>query len=445
MLLYTRAANARREQSVNETSSKSRMVENEIPPISETAVLVRLALPEHTDQEVTESLDEMQQLAWTAGANVIRTFVQRRTEPCAATLIGKGKVNEIKAAIEEGQCDLAIVDSDLTPTQGSNLGDIWKCKVVDRTQLILDIFAQRARTVEGKLQVELAQLEYSLPRLTGLRSKMMRQVGGIGVRGPGEQKLEVDRRVIRDRIVRLQNDLKTVRKRREIQRRRRSDGGIATVALVGYTNAGKSSLLRALSGSEVFIEDKLFATLDPCSRRCTLPSRREVVFTDTVGFIRALPHSLVAAFRATLEEINEADLLLMVLDSAHPALEEHVRAVRDVLGEIEALGKPTLTVFNKSDVANPDRVDQLMHETPDSVALSARTGAGIDALLKVIDERLAMTRNRVTLRIPQSRAGLVSRLYDAGCVLSENYDGDMIVLEAEVDADMEGQYTEFVA
>ena len=274
---------------------------------------------------------------------------------------------------------------------------------------------------------------------------MMRQQGGIGVRGPGEQKLEVDRRVVRDRMIRLKDNLKQVRKRREIQRRRRADGGIATVALVGYTNAGKSSLLRALSGADVFIEDKLFATLDPTSRRCTLPSRREVVFTDTVGFIRNLPHSLVAAFRATLEEINEADLLLMVLDAAHPAMEEHVKAVRAVLDEIGSTEKQMLKVFNKSDVANPDRLLALLAQNPNSIAISAHTRDGLDALLQTIDERLALTRNRVLLRIPQSRAGLVSRLYDAGCVVSQEYEGDSILVQADMDANLQGQFLEFVA
>jgi GTP-binding protein HflX len=430
---------------LSESNGKTRLIENELIPVQETAIVARLCLPNQSDDEVSESLEEIQALAWTAGANVLRTFVQYRPEPCPATLLGKGKVKEIASAVEELSAGIAIIDSELTPTQAANLEEAWGCKVVDRTQLILDIFAQRAKTNEGKIQVELAQLEYMLPRLTGLRSKMMRQQGGIGVRGPGEQKLEVDRRVVRDRMIRLKDNLKQVRKRREIQRRRRADGGIATVALVGYTNAGKSSILRALSGADVFVEDKLFATLDPTSRRCTLPSRREVVFTDTVGFIRNLPHSLVAAFRATLEEINEADLLLMVLDAAHPAMEEHVKAVRAVLDEIGSTEKQILKVFNKSDVANPDRLHALLAQNPNSVAISAHTREGLDALLQTIDERLALTRNRVLLRIPQSRAGLVSRLYDAGCVVSQEYEGDSILVQADMDAELQGQYLEFVA
>ncbi|MCX5758279.1 MAG: GTPase HflX [Candidatus Hydrogenedentes bacterium] len=243
-------------------------------------------------------------------------------------------------------------------------------KVVDRTQLILDIFAQRAQTNEGKHQVELAQLQYMLPRLAG-RGSVMRQQGGIGVRGPGEQKLEVDRRVIRRHIQRLEASIENIRKSRRVQRRRRSEGAIGTVALVGYTNAGKSSLLNALAGADAFVENKLFATLDPRARRCKLPSQREAVLTDTVGFIRSLPHSLVAAFRATLEEVNEADLLLLVADAAHSAVQEHIQAVYEVLNEIHAMDKPRIVVFNKADIADPDNLRQLLWGSGVCMAVSA--------------------------------------------------------------------------
>jgi len=319
-------------------------------------------------------------------------------------------------------------------------------KVLDRTQLILDIFAHRATPNEGKLQVELAQLRYTLPRLTGRGVEMMRQGGGIGTRfGGGEQKLEIDRRVIRRRIGRLTEDLEEIRKNRRTQRKRRGENSIGVAALVGYTNAGKSSLLNALTGAAVFVENKLFATLDPRSRRLILPSGREVILTATVGFIRKLPHTLVAAFRATLEEVNEADLLLMVADAAHPAVDEHIEAVYAVLDEIEASGKNILTVFNKSDVADPDRLAQLQRERPRSLAVSARTGAGLDELRALIDSEFATNRRRVRLRIPQSEAGVVARVHESGRVLHQSYEDNTIVLDAEIDPALHAQLSAYLS
>jgi len=424
--------------------SNDRLVELERPPITETAVLVRLVLPKDSDEEVEESLTEMRHLAWTAGAEVACTVVQRRAKPCPGTLIGAGKAAEIKAAVDELEADLVIVDSDLSPAQGSKLEKLLDVKVVDRTQLILDIFALRAETNEGKHQVELAQLQYMLPRLAG-RGSVMRQQGGIGIRGPGEQKLEVDRRVIRRRITRLRSEMDHIRRSRHVQRRRRLQDTAGTVALVGYTNAGKSSLLNALTGAGAFVENKLFATLDPRTRRCTLPSRRQVALSDTVGFIRKLPHSLVAAFRATLEEVNEAGLLLLVADAAHPAVEDHVRAVYEVLREIEAGDKPMLTVFNKIDVAEPPSVQGLLGGHQPSVAVSALTGEGLDHLREAVDAQLSATHHRVTVRIPQSQAGLVSRIHQSGRVLSERYEDNSIILEAEVDHALEGQLADYLA
>jgi len=419
------------------------MIELERPPITETAFLVRLTLPGDSPEEVDESLEEMRQLAWTAGAEVVGLYVQNRSRPCPATLIGAGKVAQVKAAVEEQEVDMVVFDSELSPAQGAKLEEMLGVKVVDRTQLILDIFAQRAQTNEGKHQVELAQLQYLLPRLTG-RGSIMRQQGGIGVRGPGEQKLEVDRRIIRVRIQRLRTELEATRRSRQVQRKRRTEETVGTVALVGYTNAGKSSLLNALTGAEVFVENKLFATLDPRARRCTLPSQREVVLTDTVGFIRKLPHTLVAAFRATLEEVNMADLLLIVADAAHPAVEEHLRAVRGVLEEIGAADKPSIYVYNKLDIADRGQVGQLLWESGTRMAVSARTGEGFPELLLEIDRQLSTNRRRVTLQIPQNKAGLAARVHEYGRVLNETYSDNTIVLEAEIDEALEGAVKEYV-
>ena len=421
-----------------------KLIELERPPVIETAVLVRLVLPSDGEDEVQESLDEMRRLAWTAGAEVACTIVQRRPKPCPATLIGKGKLEEVRAACEEVEADVVLADSDLTPAQGAKLEAVLGVKVVDRTQLILDIFAQHAHTNEGKHQVELAQLDYILPRLAG-RGAVMRQKGGIGLRGPGEQKLEEDRRVIRRRIDRLRADIEAIRKQRRIQRKRRKESAARGVALVGYTNAGKSSLLNALTGADVLVEDKLFATLDPRARRCKLPSQREVVFSDTVGFIRKLPHGLVAAFRATLEEVNDADLILLVADAAHPATEDHVNAVYEVLREIDAFDKPVLNVFNKIDIADPGRVRELDRALGHGVGVSALTGEGIEDLAQAVDAQLAGQSSRVMLRIPQSKAGLVARLHQVGRVLEESYEDNAILVNVELDHAIESQFREFIA
>lgn len=411
----------------------AKLVEFEKPPIRERAVVVRLALPHDYHEEVEESLAEMKRLAQTAGADVLCEIVQRRPAPCPATLIGAGKVEEIRVICDELDVGLVLFDSDLTPAQAAKLEKCLERKIVDRTQLILDIFALHADTNEGKHQVELAQLRYLLPRLTG-RGSIMRQQGGIGVRGPGEQKLEVDRRVIKDHIRRLERELEAIRNTRRVQRKNRLENSVGTVALVGYTNAGKSSLLNAMSGADVLVADKLFATLDPRSRKCRLPSRRECILTDTVGFIRKLPHTLVAAFRATLEEVTAADLLLIVADAAHPAAEEQLRAVYEVLHEINAADKPALIVLNKIDIADPVRLQYLRNKLGETAAVSARTGEGIEALVRLIDERLASTRSRVSLRIPQSDAGLVAAVYQNGRVLSQRYENNTILLDAEVGA-----------
>ncbi len=419
------------------------MIDIEHPPYTETAILARLVLPGESDRDVEESLEEMRQLAWTAGADIRATFLQRRDKPCAATMFGTGKVEDMKAACAELDVDFVVVDSELTPTQGSNLEKHLDRKVVDRTQLILDIFAQRAQTNEGKLQVELAQLQYILPRLSG-RGSIMRQQGGIGIRGPGEQKLEVDRRVIRQRIQRLHADLNQVREARRVQRKRRARTDAFTVALVGYTNAGKSSLLRALTGADVLVENKLFATLDTRSRTCALPGGSSAVFSDTVGFIRKLPHGLVAAFRATLEEVTEADLLLLVMDVAHPAAEEHLAAVHEVLKEIDADDKPMVHVLNKVDIADPQQVNHLRRRHAPSVAVSARSGEGLTRLLELVEARLALTRRVLTFRVPQKEAGIVARIHANGRVIDQDYQEQDVVVTAEVDPAFAEQLARFI-
>lgn len=405
---------------------------------------MRLALPSDSTDEIEESLGEMKRLAQTAGATVVCSFVQRLPQPCPATHIGAGKVRQIKTICDEQEVDLVLVDSELTPTQGSKLQEALDRKVLDRTQLILDIFAQRAKTNEGKHQVELAQLQYTLPRLTGRGVEMMRLGAGIGTRGPGEQKLEVDRRVIRRRIAHLQADIEAIRRHRRVQRKQRNESSVGTVALVGYTNAGKSSLLNALTNAKTFVEDKLFATLDPCSRKCPLPGGGHIILTDTVGFIRKLPHSLVAAFRATLEEVVEADVILLVADASHEGVMDHVKAVYDVLEEIEVGSSPIIRVFNKIDAANEAFVQELLAGPGESLAVSARTGQGLDSLLNAIERTLSLRRSRVTLRIPQSNAGIVSRVYQQGRVHDKSYDGESILLDAEIDAVLKGVLREYI-
>ncbi len=415
------------------------------PPVIERAILARVVLPQDDDFEVEESLEELKQLAATAGAETVLISTQQRLAPHPATLLGSGKLEEIQRAIEAKEVDVVIFDADLTGTQTAKLEKALGVKVVDRTQLILDIFAQRAQTREGKLQVELAQLQYLLPRLAG-RGAVMRQQGGIGIRGPGEQKLELDRRLIRRRINRLQNDLENVRKHRVEQRKRRNEELTRTVALVGYTNAGKSSLLNALTHAGVLVEDKLFATLDPRVRRCALPSGRPCLLADTVGFVRKLPHSLVAAFRATLEEVNEADLLLMVLDVSHPALEEHVIAVRTVLEEIKADEVPVLRVYNKVDRLSPEQQVQWRNraEREDAVLVSALRSQGLDDLLARVEALLSPTHRRARLRIPQSKGQWVYQIHKRGRILKQDYEGNHILIEAELDSTLEGQLMPYI-
>ncbi len=368
-----------------------------------------------TDTE--ESLDELASLAETAGAMVISRVIQNRQKPDPATYIGSGKAEELALACQALEIDLVIMDDELTGAQQRNLENVLGVRVIDRTALILDIFAQRAQSAEGKLQVELAQMKYRLPRLTGMGTILSRLGGGIGTRGPGETQLEVDRRRIRKRIDDLTAQLKEIKRQRDMRRARREKQGQVTVALVGYTNAGKSTLLNALSGSDVLVEDKLFATLDPVLRNVELPENRSCLVVDTVGFIRKLPHQLVQAFRSTLEEALFADLLLVVSDLSSPQYAQQRATVFQVLNELGAADRPILEVLNKADKANISG----MIEPADAVLISAREGVGLDNLKSEISRRIAAMRHRAEFLVPYDKGGVLSMIHNQGQVVSEEY------------------------
>ncbi len=396
----------------------------------ERAVLVGVRLPDMQEWQFTESMEELSSLADTAGAVVVGRFMQNRQHPEPATFIGKGKAVELADYCREAAANIVISDRELSPAQARNLEEKIGIKVIDRTQLILDIFARRAQTKEGKLQVELAQLKYLLPRLTGLGTQLSRLGGGIGTRGPGETKLETDRRRIRKRISDLERELKEVQQHRALLRKDRRDEPLPLVSLVGYTNAGKSTLLRTLTGADVLVEDKLFATLDPTTRRVRLPNNDIVLLTDTVGFIQSLPHHLVAAFRATLEEVQEADLLLHVVDVSHPNCEGQIRAVESVLESLKSLNKPVIMVFNKMDLLQ-DPQDLPLTEYP-KLNISALTGQGIEQLLSLIADVLKERYSVVKLWIPYDKTNLVSLLHQKGNVRKEEYGVEGIQLEVEI-------------
>ncbi len=415
----------------------------------EIALLVGLNLTSRGSQDsrgseetisAEDSMEELTALASTAGAHVAEVLIQSRPRPSASTLVGKGKVEELKTKILFHEATVVIFDRELTPTQQRNLEKALDVKVLDRTQLILDIFARRAQTSEGKLQVELAQLNYLLPRLTGQGVMMSRLGGGIGTRGPGETKLETDRRRIHQRIAALGKDLERVRGGRMTQRRQRQGVPLATIALVGYTNAGKSTLFNRLTGASVLADAKMFATLDPTVRHITLPSRRRVLVSDTVGFIRNLPTTLVKAFRATLEEVVEAELLLHVVDASSPEAEQHTGHVISTLAEIGAAGTPQIVVLNKLDriPGDPDPATLARriladpeHQPAGAVAISARTGDGFDALLSKIDEMLALDPVApCTFRFPISEGAPLHVLHEHARVTNVRYTEDFCEVEA---------------
>jgi GTP-binding protein HflX len=416
--------------------------------LQERAVLVGLERSGHDRWALQDSLDELRELARTAGVEVIEVITQKRDKPDAATFIGSGKAAEIAAFCKEKSANLVIFDDDLSPAQGRNIGEILgeKVKVLDRTELILDIFAQRARTREGKLQVELAQLEYMLPRLTGLWTHLSRQRAGAGARGPGEMQLEVDRRKVMEKITRLKRALEEVRKNRRIERSGRQRLHWPVVSLIGYTNTGKSTLLNALTGANVLAEDKLFATLDPTTRKVRLPNNQNILLSDTVGFLRKLPHGLVESFKATLEEVVEADLLLHVVDVSHPLARDQIKAVEIVLEEIHANGKPTVLALNKRDkldAASPS-LENFLREYPRAVPIAAKNGENLGELLDEIANRLADRRVNVTLSIPHHRAKTIALVYQSGYVNArEDIDGN-VVLKAQIPKVLAGELTPFV-
>ncbi len=387
----------------------------------ERIVIVGVTLPGQSDEDTEASLDELALLIDTAGADAMTRVVQRRDRPDPATYIGKGKVQEILDAALAIDADTVVFDAELSPAQQNNLQKILKRSALDRTAVILDIFAQRASSREGKTQVELAQLRYRLPRLRGVRN-FSQQGGGIGTRGPGETQLEVDRRRLVRRIHKLESELVGISSRRVTQRKSRQRSPYRTVSIVGYTNAGKSTLLRQLTGAEVLIEDRLFATLDPTTRKLQLPGGEQILLTDTVGFVRRLPHQLVEAFKSTLEVASEADLLVHLVDAAGPDPEGNVDAVRKVLSEIGANEVPELIVFNKADAA-PD-IDQLVHRHGGSVGISASTGAGIEEFLVALADRLRAMSTISELFIPWDRGDVVAAAHREGQVIVESSEHD---------------------
>lgn len=376
------------------------------------------------------SMDELEELARTAGAVVAAKIIQKRDKPDSATYVGSGRLEEIKAFTEANDVDLLIFDGELTPSQQRNIEDETDVRVIDRTTLILDIFAARARSNEGKIQVELAQLKYSLPRLGGKGAEMSRLGGGIGTRGPGESKLESDRRHIRRRIQSLQEELVQIAKRRENLRARREKDGVETVAIVGYTNAGKSTLMNTLTNAGVLAENKLFATLDPTSRALTLPDGRTVMLIDTVGLVRRLPHQLVDAFRSTLEEAANATVILNICDASDECCTEHLNVTMNLLAALGCADKPIISVLNKCDLCGGSFVLPAQGEF---VMISAKTGEGLGNLLAKIQLSLPLTRRKAELLIPYSDGGLVNYIREEGVLIQEEYRADGIYIKAVVD------------
>ena len=420
------------------------MIEVQAKKRPERALLVGLEQEGVSKWDLADSMEELRELASSAGAQVVDTVTQRLEKPTAPFYIGKGKAESIKQSFQNQQVTSVIFDNELSPAQGRNLENLFSRKVLDRTQLILDIFAQRARSREGRLQIELAQLQYLLPRLTRMWTHLSRQTGGIGTRGPGETQLEVDRRRVQERIARLERELEQVRKVRTTQREGRRRHQWPVGAVVGYTNAGKSTLLNLLTGADVVAEDRLFATLDPTTRSFTLPNKQRMLLTDTVGFLRKLPHQLIESFKATLEEVSEADLLVHVVDVSHPRVDEHIEAVNEVLKELDAYGKQTLLVFNKVDaIENADVIASYKARFPGSVAISAHTGEGVGALVQALQNEVSAWRLNLRFRIPQSRASLIAEIHRVGHVLELRYEGETAIVVAHVPPQLEQKLATF--
>lgn len=392
-----------------------------------------------------ESMHELEELAKTAGGEVIMHVVQNKTDLDPAIYMGEGKLAELKMAIAETDADMVIFDDELSPVQLRNITEFLEVRVLDRSLLILDIFAMRAKSGEGKLQVELAQLKYRLPRLRGLGVQMSRTGAGIGTRGPGETKLETDRRHIRHRISALEEEIRELKKHRELIRTRRKKDGVITAALVGYTNSGKSTLLNTLTDAGVLAENKLFATLDPTSRAITLVDNRKILLVDTVGFIRKLPHHLVEAFKSTLEEAAVADILLHVIDDSNPERDTQITIVESVLRDIGASGKPTIGIFNKMDKLDAEEFYHAdIEEYAANVHISAKRKINIDKLLDAVADVAPGKKREVTVELPYSEGALTSRLHDTQRVLSENYTENGIEMTLLVDSEMYDKLRKFI-
>ena len=376
---------------------------------------------EGSAKDADNSIKELAALAETAGSQVMEALIQRRDKPDSATFIGSGKVNEVRQAVVATGADTVVCDGELSPAQLRTLEQKVKVKVIDRTALILDIFAQHAKSREGKAQVELAQMSYMLPRLRGWGESLSRQAGGIGGRGPGETKIETDRRRINDKMAKLRREIKDMKISRDTKRSERRRNNIPSVAIAGYTNAGKSSLLNRLTGADVLVENALFATLDPTVRKTESSDGRIYTLVDTVGFVRHLPHQLVEAFKSTLEEVSESDLIVHVVDGSHPDPFEQLRAVRQVIGEIGGGEIMEIIAINKADIASPEVLMEILRKESNAYAISARTGYGVDNLIKAVEQALPKPKVEIRAIIPFSRGDLVSAVHEQGEIISEEY------------------------
>ena len=436
---------------VNTVSTIERILDKQtgtasLQVMSERAILIGMEWGRNDSLwTVDDSLEELKQLADTAGATVIKKFIQKRPKPDPAFFIGRGKVQELALYAQQENIDLCIFDDELSPAQQRNIESVMGIRILDRTALILDIFAQRARTNEGKLQVELAQLQYTLPRIMGKGLMLSRLGGGIGTRGPGETKLEVDRRRIRDRIAFIKEQIEKVKAVRSLHRSKRKKNNVFEVSLVGYTNAGKSTLLNTLTNSDIYAKDQLFATLDPTTRQLTLPNKQEIIITDTVGFIQRLPHQLIAAFRSTLEVVTEADLLVHVIDVSHELYKEQAAAVHEVLKEIGAETKPVITVYNKIDKLPPDSklADRLALEE-DTVCISAAKKLNLETLQQMIESHLKSKAVEVILCIPYAETAKAAQLHETANVLEQEYTENGAVMKVILPVEDLEAYNEYI-